>query len=318
MCSSSISILLTCSIGRASSSSGCVGWPVRRAKFSQVGEVDGLHNGASIPASCGYRLSRAQKIAAMRTAIGVDLGGSHVTAAVVTEDGTIHRQHEQDLDDLRFEAVIAALDATIGAALQGRRQSVVGIGIGSPGNIDAATGAVLYSPNFGWQNAPLGEALRKKFSVPVFVGNDARCATLGEYTFGTGKQHEGLRAADARHGHRRRHRRRRRAAPGQSLGRRRDRAPSDPPDRRVRLRLRKDRLLRGAGLGHGTDPARVCGRAVVSAQRAARRRARQAQLEEDPQGGAGRRPARAGGVEELHRRPRRSVWPTSSRSSIRR
>jgi glucokinase len=34
---------------------------------------------------------------------------------------------------------------------------------------------------------PLGETLRKKFSLPVFVGNDARCATLGEYTFGIGK-----------------------------------------------------------------------------------------------------------------------------------
>ena len=122
----------------------------------------------------------------MRTAIGVDLGGSHVTAAVVTEDGAIHRQHEEDLEDLHFEAVIAALDATIGLALKDAG-SVVGIGIGSPGNIDAGSGAVLYSPNFGWKDAPLGETLRKKFGMPVFVANDARCATLGEYTFGTGK-----------------------------------------------------------------------------------------------------------------------------------
>jgi glucokinase len=122
----------------------------------------------------------------MQTAIGVDLGGSHVTAAVVTEDGAIRRQHEEDLEDLRFEAVIAALDTTIGAALKDAG-NVVAIGIGSPGNIDANSGAVLYSPNFGWENAPLGEALRAKFSVPVFVANDARCATLGEYTFGTGK-----------------------------------------------------------------------------------------------------------------------------------
>jgi glucokinase len=122
----------------------------------------------------------------MQTAIGVDLGGSHVTAAVVTEDGAIRRQHEEDLDDLKFEAVIAALDTTIGAALKDAG-TVAGIGIGSPGNIDASSGAVLYSPNFGWQDAPLGEALRAKFPVPVFVANDARCATLGEYTFGTGK-----------------------------------------------------------------------------------------------------------------------------------
>ncbi|MBV9718782.1 MAG: ROK family protein [Candidatus Eremiobacteraeota bacterium] len=123
----------------------------------------------------------------MQTAIGVDLGGSHVTAAVVSEDGTIRRSHEEDLEDLRFEAVIAALDATIGMALKDAGQ-VIGIGIGSPGNIDAATGAVLYSPNFGWHDVPLGETLRKKFGVPVFVANDARCATLGEYTFGIGKK----------------------------------------------------------------------------------------------------------------------------------
>lgn len=123
----------------------------------------------------------------MRTAIGVDLGGSHVTAGVVTDDGTIHQQHEQDLEDLRFDAVTAALGVTIGAAIRDAGGDVVGIGIGSPGNIDAKTGAVLYSPNFGWSGVPLGETLRKKFKLPVFVGNDARCATLGEYTFGSGK-----------------------------------------------------------------------------------------------------------------------------------
>jgi glucokinase len=122
----------------------------------------------------------------MRTAIGVDLGGSHVSAAVVSEDGAIHSQHEEDLGDLRFESVIAALDATIGAAIK-EAGDVAGIGIGSPGNIDASTGAVLYSPNFGWTDAPLGATLRSKFAPPVYVANDARCATLGEYTFGSGK-----------------------------------------------------------------------------------------------------------------------------------
>jgi glucokinase len=123
----------------------------------------------------------------MRTAIGVDLGGSHVTAAVVTDDGTIHEQFEQDLEDLNFDKVIEVLADRIGAAIKAAGSDVAGIGIGSPGNIDARSGAVLYSPNFGWANAPLGETLRKRFSLPVYVGNDARCATLGEFVFGAGK-----------------------------------------------------------------------------------------------------------------------------------
>ena len=124
----------------------------------------------------------------MRTAIGVDLGGSHVTAAVISEDGTIHRQHEVDLEDLSFNAVSEVLKSTIGEALKDpEAKEVVGIGIGSPGNIEPRSGSVLFSPNFKWVNVPLGETLRAHFDMPVFVGNDARCATLGEYTYGIGR-----------------------------------------------------------------------------------------------------------------------------------
>ena len=123
----------------------------------------------------------------MRTAIGVDLGGSHVTAAVITEDGKIHSQHERDLSALAFQSVVDALTDTIGQALKEAGKDASAIGIGSPGNIEAKTGTVVYSPNFGWKDAPLGEALRANFKLPLFVGNDARCATLGEHTFGSGR-----------------------------------------------------------------------------------------------------------------------------------
>ncbi|HEY5258848.1 MAG TPA: ROK family protein [Candidatus Baltobacteraceae bacterium] len=122
----------------------------------------------------------------MKTAIGVDLGGSHVTAGVVSEDGVIHSQHELDLTDLAFEKVVDAIEEVVVKALADAKDAI-GIGIGSPGNIAADTGAVLYSPNFGWENAPLGKTLRKRFKQAVYIGNDARCATLGEYTFGIGK-----------------------------------------------------------------------------------------------------------------------------------
>jgi glucokinase len=124
----------------------------------------------------------------VRKAIGVDLGGSHTTAAIVQEDGKILSQHEQDIIDRSFDAVTDAVGNVVSAALKEiKDKELVGIGIGSPGNIDPNSGAVLYSPNFEWQNVPLGERLRKLFDLPIFIANDARCATLGEYTFGTGK-----------------------------------------------------------------------------------------------------------------------------------
>jgi glucokinase len=127
-------------------------------------------------------------MAGVRKAIGIDLGGSHVTAGVVQEDGKILSQHEQDITDRAFDAVVSSVEAVTKAAIKDARDDeLVGIGVGSPGNIDPRTGTVLYSPNFLWENVPLGERLRSIFKLPLFVANDARCATLGEYTFGTGR-----------------------------------------------------------------------------------------------------------------------------------
>lgn len=124
----------------------------------------------------------------MRHAIGVDLGGSHVMAAVVDESGEIRAKHEHDIVDHEPKAVFKAVDKVVRQALDDARgEEIAGIGVGSPGNIDPATGTIRYSPNFGWVNVPLGPHLGEEFSYPVFVANDARCATLGEYVFGVGR-----------------------------------------------------------------------------------------------------------------------------------
>lgn len=121
-------------------------------------------------------------------AIGVDLGGSHVMATLVDPDGTIVAREGRDVEDHSPDVVMQLIDEVVGAMLtQAKGQTVVGIGLGSPGNVDLATGTIRYSPNFGWHDVPLGERLRKRFDMPIFIGNDARCATLGEYTHGTGR-----------------------------------------------------------------------------------------------------------------------------------
>lgn len=119
--------------------------------------------------------------------IGVDLGGSHVLATVV-EDGVILARAERDIDDHAFESVFKCVATVVDDALgTTKEKSIAAIGLGSPGNIDLASGTVVYSPNLNWHDAPLGPRLRDRYKMPVFVGNDARCATLGEYVYGTGR-----------------------------------------------------------------------------------------------------------------------------------
>ncbi|MGH7709525.1 MAG: ROK family protein [Vulcanimicrobiaceae bacterium] len=82
------------------------------------------------------------------------------------------------------ETIVKAV-ADVRATTAGKNATA--IGIGSPGNVDLATGAIRYSPNFGWHDVPLGAQLSEKLDAPVFVGNDARCAAFGEYLHGTGR-----------------------------------------------------------------------------------------------------------------------------------
>jgi glucokinase len=118
--------------------------------------------------------------------IGVDLGGSHVLATTVDEKGVIKKRSEIDIQDHAFEAVVATVVTAIKDVTAQSKEAPRTIGLGSPGNVDPVSGTIRYSPNFGWHDAPLGLRLREAFDVPVFVANDARCATLGEHAFGIG------------------------------------------------------------------------------------------------------------------------------------
>ncbi|MDE2573459.1 MAG: ROK family protein [bacterium] len=121
-------------------------------------------------------------------AVGVDLGGSHVMAALVDRQGKIGDRHELDLEDHDPSKVVSGLVGCVKSALaDAKSREVAGIGIGSPGRVDAQTGMVHYSPNFEWHDVPLGELVQKEVGRPVHVLNDARAATLGEYTFGAGR-----------------------------------------------------------------------------------------------------------------------------------
>jgi len=123
-----------------------------------------------------------------RGAIGVDLGGSHVMAAVVDETGRIQAKFEHDVADHAPDAVVATLAGVVRNALDASKLEIAGVGIGSPGNVDPVSGTIRWSPNLGWEDVPLGKRVREAFpKLPVFVANDARCATLGEYVHGVGQ-----------------------------------------------------------------------------------------------------------------------------------
>jgi glucokinase-like ROK family protein len=65
----------------------------------------------------------------------------------------------------------------------------LGLALGAPGLVDRQTGTLLFAPNLKWRDVPLRKILQEKFSVPVFVDNEANLAALGEHYFGAAKNH---------------------------------------------------------------------------------------------------------------------------------
>jgi glucokinase len=126
--------------------------------------------------------------------IGIDLGGSHVTAAIVDARGHIIDRSERPIDRnrpadeiLRQDVAGAVRDVVERAHL--RLDDIAAIGMGLPGNIDRQHGVCRFSPNFHWHNVNVAGPLSQELGKPVYLINDVRSHTLGELHFGAGRGH---------------------------------------------------------------------------------------------------------------------------------
>jgi glucokinase len=110
--------------------------------------------------------------------IGIDLGGTKVAVAAVEDTQVSHLvAHPTDLSSP--EALLDGIEAAAREvwAAAGTPEAV---GIGSPSQIEFATGTVLASVNIPLEGVPLRSELGRRLGVPVFVDNDANCAALAE------------------------------------------------------------------------------------------------------------------------------------------
>jgi glucokinase len=82
-----------------------------------------------------------------------------------------------------IDEVIAATSAETGAT----RDDFLGVGIGSPGPLDRDRGVVIFTPNLGWRDFPLRDAVADRAGLPASLDNDANCATVGEWWCGAAK-----------------------------------------------------------------------------------------------------------------------------------
>lgn len=125
-------------------------------------------------------------------AVGVDVGGTKITAGVIDATAHILSRHSVRSHPGRppREVVDAIVEATRAALAEAglTRGDVAGVGVGFAGHVNGAAGRVLTSSNLpAWDNHPLRDVLAKRLDVPVVLENDANCAAWAEYRFGAGQ-----------------------------------------------------------------------------------------------------------------------------------
>jgi glucokinase len=126
--------------------------------------------------------------------IGVDLGGTHLRAAVVdTDDGKVSNiiqiptmaREGHDAVMHRMSDLILDVIASSGES----KKTIGGVGIGVPGVLDMDRGLVVFLPNLPgtWPNVPLRDTIQNRLGLPTHILNDARSMTFGEWKYGAGR-----------------------------------------------------------------------------------------------------------------------------------
>ncbi|HEX4806203.1 MAG TPA: ROK family protein [Conexibacter sp.] len=129
---------------------------------------------------------------------GVDLGGTKIQAVVVDGDSAVLGQARHPTPTSGGPADVAAAIAAAlleaAAAADVEPSALAGVGVGSPGAIDADAGTVAGARNLpGWTGSfPLAGVLGEQLGTPVHLGNDVQVATDAELALGAGRGRRSL------------------------------------------------------------------------------------------------------------------------------
>lgn len=113
-----------------------------------------------------------------RNVIGLDLGEFVFRGALLDLRGQVHRTIERPIAGLTGDEALRVVHELIEELAGHSRATLLGIGVGTPGIVDATTGTIRRAVNLDWNNLPLGQILRARHGVPVEIANDSRAAAL--------------------------------------------------------------------------------------------------------------------------------------------
>ncbi|MCP4247809.1 MAG: ROK family protein [bacterium] len=125
-------------------------------------------------------------------AVGLDVGGTNIKAALVDDRGRIACQTKWPTQPERgVEPVLADMATLTGEMIaEGKipHAAVVGVGIGAPGPLSPSRGAIFKAANLPkFEDVPIRDELARRTALAAVFDNDGNAAAYGEYWVGAGR-----------------------------------------------------------------------------------------------------------------------------------
>jgi predicted NBD/HSP70 family sugar kinase len=126
--------------------------------------------------------------------VGLKMMDDRFACAVVDLGGNILHQRTADIARHQDQdTYLSAFENYITGILVEHREAygtvpIIGIGIALSGRISADEGVLIESSVFGWSDVAIGERLKKRFDLPIYLENDVNTFAMGEKYFGVARE----------------------------------------------------------------------------------------------------------------------------------
>lgn len=124
----------------------------------------------------------------MALTVGVDVGGTKVSAVLVNDAGRVVARKQRATANNAYDALMDAIVGSVEHVTGGRAPDAVGLAIA--GNVAADGSSVAFSAHLPLAGEPIRDDLSSRLGLPVTVDNDANAATWAEYRFGAAQRAE--------------------------------------------------------------------------------------------------------------------------------
>ncbi len=124
-----------------------------------------------------------QMVADSRYLIGLNLAQDKFIGAVINLRGEIKQVYEVPSENQDGELALQRVYELLDRLVYSQWKPMIGIGIGTPGLVNARNGVVIQAVNLAWKNLPLGSLLAQRYGLPVSVLNDSQATAIGEFSY---------------------------------------------------------------------------------------------------------------------------------------